>query len=677
MSAENYASQLQALLPPGKAYDFEEDSALAGLLLGMADEFARLDASAFLLLDEASPITTSTMLPDWEFDYGLPDLCSGEIPPEDTRRKLLLEKINRLGEQTPQSFINLAALFGYEITITEFEPHTVNSNVNYPLYPPEIRFVWQVNSLSNSIRYATVNDDVNTPLAMWGNAILECIIRRAKPAHTHVQFSYENTEDALRVVYIGDSNTDFGFRARMRDGLFAGFRSDSLTLQAGDTATLTLYPDITAAFTATGDTIGPRVTIASEGFIYFPSGSPDQWCCFRMPGWVADAAAGAAEGGDTYPLSILTDIPARSDSHGLADISPSTFAQILSGQKFQPYVNLGISGDTTALVLPRIWQVSSIDSFGRSTLTSASVAVVMVGINDFNGEDDPLDLAAAANANLTAIRDAIVALGVVPVFCTLAFETDARAAYVDVVNAHILTLSDYVADIHAACDQNSLLILGPHFTPAGALIAGALIAEQLELIGTPGKGLASFRLGGAPENRVINGALNGAGGSLTNITGVAANSTVSTYTGAGTCVASKVSASANHDRQRYAITDAEAGDTLTVELDVISVPSQYMYSEVEIDITGDSVVSASHALVFTGDAQTDASHSCGNFSENEAATGLIRGVLRTRNIEVPPWTTSAKLIVTIVLAGGDTVIDLTNIGAAIESLNVESLPMFV
>ena len=78
----------------------------------------------------------------------------------------------------------------YAITITEFQIHTVEDDVEHPLYDIAWAFVWQVNAVLNTITEITVEDSVEDPLASWGNALLECVINRLKPAHTDVLFSY-------------------------------------------------------------------------------------------------------------------------------------------------------------------------------------------------------------------------------------------------------------------------------------------------------------------------------------------------------------------------------------------------------------------------------------------------------------------------------------------------------
>jgi uncharacterized protein YmfQ (DUF2313 family) len=96
-----------------------------------------------------------------------------------------------LGGQSKAYFISLAAAYGFTIDIEEFEARTVNSDVNTPYYDERWRYAWRVLAPSVSVHEKTVNSDVDTPYRYWGNELLECIIKKYKPAHTYVLFSYE------------------------------------------------------------------------------------------------------------------------------------------------------------------------------------------------------------------------------------------------------------------------------------------------------------------------------------------------------------------------------------------------------------------------------------------------------------------------------------------------------
>lgn len=190
VKTQQYLSLLKSLLPRGIAWVDSVNNDLGRLLHALAEELARVDAREDALIEEADPRTTYEMLPDWERAFGLPDPCVGSGLTLEQRLETLYAKVTSTGGQSRQFFIDLAASLGYEITITEFKPYTVNDSVDTPIYGDDWWFAWQVNAPENTVNYLTVNSDVNTPLASWGNERLECSINRLKPAQTQVIFAY-------------------------------------------------------------------------------------------------------------------------------------------------------------------------------------------------------------------------------------------------------------------------------------------------------------------------------------------------------------------------------------------------------------------------------------------------------------------------------------------------------
>lgn len=193
VAASDYLRQLQALLPHGAAWPRDDDATITRLLQALADELARVDGRAQQLVEEADPRTTAELFFDWERVAGLPDACAQAFGGDQTmaqRRAALVGRLTTLGGQSPAYFIGLAATLGYAITITEFRAHCVNDDVEYPLYDTAWNFAWQVNAALNTVTEITVDSTADDPLAAWGNALLECVIKRLKPAHTTVLFSY-------------------------------------------------------------------------------------------------------------------------------------------------------------------------------------------------------------------------------------------------------------------------------------------------------------------------------------------------------------------------------------------------------------------------------------------------------------------------------------------------------
>ena len=193
MTAADYLAQLQALLPQGGAWPREREATVTKLLAAWAEELARVDGRAINLLDEADPRTTAELLADWERVAGLPDQCVlayGISQTTAQRRAALVARLTTVGGQSAAYYIALAFGLGYVITVTEFPLHDVLDDVDYPLYAPPWQYTWQVNAAQDNIGRISVDDLVTDPLAWWGNELLECVIRRLKPAHTHVLFSY-------------------------------------------------------------------------------------------------------------------------------------------------------------------------------------------------------------------------------------------------------------------------------------------------------------------------------------------------------------------------------------------------------------------------------------------------------------------------------------------------------
>ncbi len=179
LTRDDYLTQLRALLPEGAAWPREQDSVLSQLLLAWADEMARLDVRVDNLIDEADPTTCNELLSEWETNFGLPDPCTSLATTLAERRAILHARVTANQALTPQFFIDLAATFGYTVTVAE--PWEVGID----------EFTWRINAPSTTVRYFRAGQSrAGDRLRTWGDELLECVLQRHKPAHTDLLIAY-------------------------------------------------------------------------------------------------------------------------------------------------------------------------------------------------------------------------------------------------------------------------------------------------------------------------------------------------------------------------------------------------------------------------------------------------------------------------------------------------------
>ncbi len=191
-TAPAYLQLLQALLPQGVIWPRDPDSTLGRLLLALAQDLARLDRRSDDLIDEADPRTSFELLPDWERVCGLPDVCSEMGENLERRRDAVTAQITAAAGQSRNFFVGLARAHGYQITIQEFHPFRAGSSrAGDRAQNSDWAHTWQVNAPQTTVfPFKAGSGAAGDRLQDWGNQKLECVIKRAKPAHTTCLFGY-------------------------------------------------------------------------------------------------------------------------------------------------------------------------------------------------------------------------------------------------------------------------------------------------------------------------------------------------------------------------------------------------------------------------------------------------------------------------------------------------------
>lgn len=205
-----HVNALANFMPNGCAFSgkFIEESKFRQSIRGLAHEFQRLEDSIVDFAEETDPNITTLYIQEFERDLGIPDGCFPGTGTLEERRRDIVVKIGLDGITTRQEFIDLAALYGFDISITA---DTVSET------PFPVVFPWLFSGNGQVERFTmvvTFNGESNAsafPVVFpWvfgdnrNNNIIECLFERLVPASVDLRFIY--SED---IVYIVD---EFGNR---------------------------------------------------------------------------------------------------------------------------------------------------------------------------------------------------------------------------------------------------------------------------------------------------------------------------------------------------------------------------------------------------------------------------------------------------------------------------------
>lgn len=190
-SADDFTEQLLALLPTGRVWPRDFDAIVRKTLAGLAPTYARNTGRGNNLIVDAFPGTTAELITEWEKTLGLPDPCAGIAPTLLQRRAQVLARFAKTGGQNADYFIALAAELGYAVTITEFLPSRFGMKFGDPFGGDDWAYTWQINApLVSQDFFLFGQNSFGDPFSTFGNAVLECELKRVKPAHTILIFSY-------------------------------------------------------------------------------------------------------------------------------------------------------------------------------------------------------------------------------------------------------------------------------------------------------------------------------------------------------------------------------------------------------------------------------------------------------------------------------------------------------
>jgi len=166
------------------------DALYDGFGVALADGEAQTEK----LYVEIHPREAEALLTDFERVLG-PDPC-GRDKQEQTlsqRQRRAHQRWIATGGQSTPYFIEIARNLGSEIEVEEFWPSVANGMVaGDALIPEGEQFVWLVKlKLINPDWFLSGRNEAFEPLFSFEVSDIECVLRRLKPAHTTLIFSYQ------------------------------------------------------------------------------------------------------------------------------------------------------------------------------------------------------------------------------------------------------------------------------------------------------------------------------------------------------------------------------------------------------------------------------------------------------------------------------------------------------
>lgn len=191
-TAPSIAASLRGKLPPGWA--------LAGrgglrdaLLEAIAEPVSAAEADAAVMMDEVDPRAAVRLLPDFERVLG-PDPCGRDLADRtvEQRQQMAHQRWTARGGQSIPYFIATATRLGVAIEIEEYWPSVAGGlQAGEPLIAQGEQFTWTVKlALIGEWWFRAGQNVAGDPLGGLTLSDIECELRRLKPAHTQIVFSY-------------------------------------------------------------------------------------------------------------------------------------------------------------------------------------------------------------------------------------------------------------------------------------------------------------------------------------------------------------------------------------------------------------------------------------------------------------------------------------------------------
>ncbi|MGN6777562.1 YmfQ family protein [Rhizobium sp.] len=205
-SASTILQSIISKLPTGFALG-RRGGILDTVFAAVADVLSTVENEADRLVTEADPRAAVDLLPDYERLLG-PDPCGRDLDNLTLfqRQRIAHQRWTARGGQSIPYFVGLAASLGAQITVEEFWPSKAGRlRAGQRLRPNGCQFVWRVNipGLFGIRNFKAGVSRAGQSLGSFDISAVECVLRRPKPAHTEIVFSYQGNSDIPYSFLVG------------------------------------------------------------------------------------------------------------------------------------------------------------------------------------------------------------------------------------------------------------------------------------------------------------------------------------------------------------------------------------------------------------------------------------------------------------------------------------------
>ena len=180
---------------------------LRKLLVGLAGEILRVDGTLNEMTSEHDINTTTLLIEEWERALGIPDSCFSTDVDLPTRRLQVLVKLAKMGLQTEQDYIDLAALFGYTIETT--------AGADRGLFPFKLKFPTFFFDSPQSARYTLIITFITLEspnrfaldfaIDFTGDLsnVVRCLFNKLVPSNVDVVYEYRLPDETAYITEDG------------------------------------------------------------------------------------------------------------------------------------------------------------------------------------------------------------------------------------------------------------------------------------------------------------------------------------------------------------------------------------------------------------------------------------------------------------------------------------------